>query len=113
MILICIFIYLGPGNGLFKYNCFISKHKTFPYFVDTMLFTKSFVVVIVAVGLIKPPSKSIKLPHTVNILLCVSDLFGLISHTICLHVTFFVEKGTSLLGMNVNVFVRSIIVPTP
>ena len=78
-----------------------------------MLFTISFVVVIMASGGLKAPSKYGKLPHTVNLLLCVSALFGRISHTICLYVTFFVAKGTSILVVNVEVFVPFIIDPTP
>ena len=76
------------------------------------LFTIRFVAFIVAVGVLKAPSKSGKFLHTINILLCVSALFVWISHTIHLYVTFF-AKGTFLLGMNVKVFVLFIIVPTP
>ena len=78
-----------------------------------MLLTIPFVFMILAVGVLKDSSESRKIPHTVNLLLCVSDLFGRISHTIRPYATFFVAKGTSLLGMNVNVFFLFIIVPTP
>ena len=78
-----------------------------------MLFTISSVVVTMAVEVPNAPSKSRKLPHTVNLLLQVSDLFGRISHTIRVYVTFFVAKGPSLLGMNVKVFFTFILVPTP
>ena len=91
----------------------IFKHKPFPFFLDKVLFAISFVVMHVAGGVLKAPSKYGKFPHTVNILLCVSDLFGRISHTIRPYVTFFVAKGTSLLVMNVKVFFLFIIVPTP
>ena len=77
------------------------------------MFTIFFVVVIVDVGVLKAPSKCRKLPHTVNILLCVSDLFDQISHTIRPYEAFFVAKGASLLGMNINVFVPFILVPNP
>ena len=77
-----------------------------------MLFAISFVVVIVAVGVIKPPSKYRKLPLTFNILLCVFALFGLISHTIRPYVTVFVAKGAFLLGKNGKVLVSFILVPT-
>ena len=78
-----------------------------------ILFNINFVFVIVAVGVLKDTSKYSKLLHTINLLRCVSDLFGRILHTIWLYVTFFVAKGTSLLGMNVKVFVPFILVPTP
>ena len=86
---------------------------TFSVFMDIMLFAISFVVVIVAVGLLKAPSQTRKFPHTANLLICVSDLFGWISHTILPYVTFSVAKGTSLLGMNVQVFVPFILFSTP
>ena len=91
----------------------IFKHKPFPFFLDKVLFAISFVVMHVAGGVLKAPSKYGKFPHTVNILLCVSDLFGRISHTIRPHVTFFVEKGNYLLGINVKLFFPFILVPTP
>ena len=77
-----------------------------------MFFTISFVVVIVVVGFLEFPSKSRKLPHTVNLLLCVSNLVCQISHTIRPYVTSLVSKGTSVLGMNVKLFVTVIIVTT-
>ena len=91
----------------------IFKHKPFPFFLDKVLFAISFVVMHVAGGVLKAPSKYGKFPHTVNILLCVSDLFDQISHTIRPYEAFFVAKGASLLGMNVKVFVPLIPVPTP
>ena len=78
-----------------------------------MLFAIIFVVVIVAVGVLKYPSKYRKLPHTVHLLLCVSALFGRISYIIRPYVTFFVAKRTSLLGINVKVFIPFILVPNP
>ena len=69
-----------------------------------MLFAIIFVVVTVAVGVIKTPSKYSKLPHTLNLLLSISDLFGRISHTIRSYVKKIVARGTSLLGMNGKVF---------
>ena len=77
-----------------------------------VLFTIFFVVVIVDVGVLKAPSKCRKLPHTVNILLCVSDLFDQILHTISPYVFVF-AKDNSLLGMNVKAFVTFILVPNP
>ena len=77
-----------------------------------MLFAIIFVVVTVAVGVLKAPSKYSKLPPTINLLLSISDLFGRISHTIRPYVTFFVARGASLLRMNGKVFVPFILVPT-
>ena len=61
----------GTGEWIFKYIFLISKHNPFPFFVYIMLFTISFVFVIVAVGVLTAPSKSRKLTHTDNLLLCV------------------------------------------
>ena len=70
----------------------ISTHNTFPFFVDMMLFTIIFEVVIVDVGVLKAPSKSRKLPHTINLLPCVSALLGWISQTIRPYVTFLLQR---------------------
>ena len=87
-------------NRLFWY-----LKKSFPYFVDMMLFTISFVVVIMAFGVPKVPSKSGKISaHCQFPSMCFCFIWSDISYnpTVC---KIFVANGTSLLGMNVRMFV--------
>lgn len=58
--------------------------------VDMMLLNKHFAVVTVAVGVVVVPANSKLLSATVMRVLCVSALFGRISHTILGYVTLFV-----------------------
>ena len=59
--------------------------------VETMLFRRHFVVVTIAVGVLKTPEKSSKFPPTVILVRCVLNLYGLMSHTFFPYVTFFLS----------------------
>ena len=77
--------------------------------VEIMLFRRNFVVVTVAVRVLRTPEYSSKFPPTFSLVRCVSTLSGLMSHTIFPYMHFLVVNGTSCFGMKNIVLVPFIV----
>ena len=63
-------------------------HKNLVSGVETVLLMSVLAVVVSAVGVVTSLGKSIKFPPTLSLVVWVSDIDGLVSHTIIPYVTF-------------------------